>query len=106
MKVGDTIYVSGTTAIDESGQITGVGDAYAQAIQALKNIEKALAAAGVSLDHVVQTRIYLTDIGRADEVARAHLEFFGNVKPAATMIEVQRLVDQRMLVEIEAVAIL
>ena len=84
----------------------GVGDAYAQAIQALKNIQKALTAAGASLGHVVQTRIYLTDMGCADEVARAHREFFGKVKPAATMIEVPRLVDERMLVEIEAVAVL
>ncbi|MDO8613432.1 MAG: RidA family protein [Dehalococcoidia bacterium] len=105
VRVGDTVYVSGTVAWGEDGSFVGEGDVYAQARQALRNIEKALQQAGASLSDVVRTRIYLTDIDRWEEAARAHAEAFRAVKPAATMVEVSRLADAKMLVEIEAVAV-
>ena len=105
VRVGDTVYVSGTVAWGEDGRFIGEGDVYAQAKQALRNIEKALQQAGASLSDVVRTRIYLTDIDRWEEAARAHAEAFAAVKPAATMVEVSRLADAAMLVEIEAVAV-
>ena len=105
VRVGDTVYVSGTVAWGEDGRFVGEGDVYAQAKQALRNIEKALQQAGASLRDVVRTRIYLTDIDRWEEAARAHAEAFAAVKPAATMVEVSRLADAMMLVEIEAVAV-
>ena len=105
VRVGDTVYVSGTVAWGEDGRFIGEGDVYAQAKQALRNIEKALQQAGASLSDVVRTRIYLTDIDRWEEAARAHAEAFAEVKPAATMVEVSRLADGKMLVEIEAVAV-
>ena len=105
VRVGDTVYVSGTVAWGEDGSFVGEGDVYAQAKQALRNIEKALQQAGASLSDVVRTRIYLTDIDRWEEAARAHAEAFAAVKPAATMVEVSRLADAVMLVEIEAVAV-
>jgi len=105
VRVGDTVYVSGTVAWGEDGRFVGEGDVYAQAKQALRNIEKALQQAGASLSDVVRTRIYLTDIDRWEEAARAHAEAFAAVKPAATMVEVSRLADAVMLVEIEAVAV-
>ena len=105
VRVGDTVYVSGTVAWGEDGSFVGEGDVYAQARQALRNIEKALQRAGASLSDVVRTRIYLTDIDRWEEAARAHAEAFAAVKPAATMVEVSRLADAKMLVEIEAVAV-
>jgi reactive intermediate/imine deaminase len=105
VRVGDTVYVSGTVAWGEDGSFVGEGDVYEQAKQALRNIEKALQQAGASLGDVVRTRIYLTDIGRWEEVARAHAEAFAAVRPAATMVEVSRLADPMMLVEIEAVAV-
>jgi reactive intermediate/imine deaminase len=105
VRVGDTVYVSGTVAWGEDGKFVGEGDVYAQARQALRNIEKALQQAGASLSDVVRTRIYLTDIDRWEEAARAHAEAFRAVKPAATMVEVSRLADAKMLVEIEAVAV-
>ena len=105
VRVGDTVYVSGTVAWGEDGKFAGEGDVYAQAKQALRNIEKALQQAGASLSDVVRTRIYLTDIDRWEEAARAHAESFREVKPAATMVEVSRLADAKMLVEIEAVAV-
>ena len=105
VRVGDTVYVSGTVAWGEDGSFVGEGDVYAQAKQALRNIEAALREAGASLSDVVRTRIYLTDIGCWEEAARAHAEAFAEVKPAATMAEVSRLVDAKMLVEIEAVAV-
>ena len=105
VRVGDAVYVSGTVAWGEDGSFVGEGDVYAQAKQALRNIEKALQQAGASLSDVVRTRIYLTDIGRWEEAARAHAEAFAEVKPAATMVEVSRLADAKMLVEIEAVAV-
>jgi len=106
VRVGDTVYVSGTVAWGEDGAFVGEGDVYAQAKQALRNIDAALQQAGASLADVVRTRVYLTDIGRWEEAARAHAEAFANVKPASTMVEVSRLADARMLVEIEAVAVI
>jgi reactive intermediate/imine deaminase len=105
VRVGDTVYVSGTVAWGEDGKLVGEGDVYVQARQALRNIERALIEAGASLSDVVRTRIYLTDIDRWEEAARAHAEAFAAVKPAATMVEVSRLAEAAMLVEIEAVAV-
>ena len=105
VRVGDTVYVSGTVAWGEDGRFVGEGDVYAQAKQALRNVGKALQEAGASLSDVVRTRIYLTDIDRWEEAARAHAEAFRDVKPAATIVEVSRLADPKMLVEIEAVAV-
>ena len=105
VRVGDTVYVSGTVAWGDDGKLLGEGDVYAQARQTLRNIEKALAQAGAAMRDVVRTRIYLTDIDRWEEAARAHAEAFAEVKPAASMIEVSRLADPAMLVEIEAVAV-
>ena len=105
VRVGDTVYVSGTVAWGEDGRFVGEGDVYAQAKQALRNIEEALQQAGASLRDVVRTRMYLTDIGRWEEAARAHAEAFAAVKPASSMVEVSRLADAKMLVEIEAVAV-
>jgi enamine deaminase RidA (YjgF/YER057c/UK114 family) len=102
VRVGERIYVTGTTATDERGEIVGEGDAYAQAVQAIKNVERALAKLGAGLDHVVRTRMFVTDISRWEEYGRAHGEFFGDVLPATSMIEISRLIDPRMLVEIEA----
>lgn len=105
VKAGNTIYVSGTVAWGDDGALVGPGDMYAQAKQTIRNIEKALAQAGASLRDVVRTRIFVTDISRLDEAARAHGEAFGEIRPAATMVEVSRLADAEMLVEIEAVAV-
>lgn len=102
VKVGERIYVTGTTATGENSEIVGVGDAYAQTVQTIKNIEKALNALGAGLEHVVRTRMYVTDISRWEEVGRAHGEFFREIMPATTMVEVSRLIDPDMLVEIEA----
>ncbi len=106
VRVGDTVYVSGTVAWGDDGKLVGEGDVYAQARQTLRNIEKALAETGASMRDVVRTRMYLTDIDRWEEAARAHAEAFADVKPAASMIEVSRLAEPAMLVEIEAVAVI
>ena len=105
VQVGDIIHVSGTTGTDPTGKVLAPGDAYAQTVQTLRNIENALKRLGVSLEHVVRTRIYLTQIDRWEEVAKAHAEFFGEVHPATSLIGVNRLIDPEMLVEIEAEAV-
>ena len=105
VRVGPFIHVAGTTAWDEMGDIVGPGDPYAQTVQVLRNVERALKTAGARLEDVVRTRAFVTDITRWQEVAKAHGEFFGTIRPALTMVEVSRLLDPKMLVEIEADAI-
>ena len=102
VRVGNQIWVTGTTATDPVGGIVGVGDMYLQAKQCILNIERAISELGGSLGDVVRTRIYVTDIQRWEEVARAHRESFERIMPATTMIEISKLIDPRMLVEIEA----
>ena len=105
VRVGNVVHVAGTTATDASGQVVGASDAYAQAAQALRNIVAALRAAGAEPRHVVRTRIYVTNIADWETVGRAHGEVFGDIRPAATLVEVSRLIDPALLVEIEAEAI-
>ena len=101
VRIGTRIYVSGTTATDEHGNIVGVNDAYAQTVQVIRNIERALKQAGATLANVVRTRSFVTDIARWEEYGRAHGEFFSDIRPCATMVEVRGLVDPLMLIEIE-----
>ena len=105
VRVGPFIAVTGTTATGADGAIVGVGDMYAQATQAIANVATALAKAGARLEDVVRTRMYVTDIARWEEAGRAHREAFGAIMPATTMVEVSKLIDPRMLFEIEADAI-
>jgi enamine deaminase RidA (YjgF/YER057c/UK114 family) len=102
VRVGTRIYVTGTTATDENSNIVGVDNAYAQTVQTIRNIEHALQALGASLENVVRTRMFVTDISRWEEYGRAHGEFFREIMPATTMVEVSKLIDPQMLVEIEA----
>lgn len=106
VRVGNTIHVSGTTAVGPDGSVVGPGDPYAQTIHAIRIIERALRQAGAELSHVVRTRIYTTDISQWESIGRAHGEFFRDIRPAATMVEVRALIDPALLVEIEAEAIL
>ena len=102
VKAGDMVAVSGTTATDERGLIVGAGQMYVQARQALSNIQTALERAGLAMHHVIRTRMFVTDMDRFDEVARAHKEFFGDSPPASTIVEVRRLANRDMMIEIEA----
>jgi enamine deaminase RidA (YjgF/YER057c/UK114 family) len=106
VRIGQFVHVSGTTATDADGGIVGVNDPYLQTRQVIANLEAALKRAGASLEHVVRTRMYVTDISRWEEVGRAHGEAFRDVRPATSMVEVSKLIDPAMLVEIEADAVI
>lgn len=105
VRVGDHVFVAGTTAVDETGAVIGEGDPYVQAAAALRKIEASLGLVGASMRDVVRTRIFVTDMAFSEAVGRAHGEFFSEIRPAATMVQVVNLIDPRLLVEIEADAV-
>ena len=105
VRLGNFVYVSGTTASDEQGNVIGVNDPYAQTVYILEKISRALNAAGANVTDVVRTRVFVTDISQWEAVSRAHAEFFGEIRPASTMVEVSSLIDRRQMVEIEVDAV-
>jgi enamine deaminase RidA (YjgF/YER057c/UK114 family) len=104
VRVGDRLYLSGTTATGSDGEIVGEGDAYAQTVQVIRNIERALVQAGAELKNVVRTRLFVTDIRHWQDYGRAHREFFGSIRPCATMVEVRALIHPKMMIEMEVEA--
>lgn len=106
VKVGSMVFVAGTTAVDESGEVVGEDDFYAQTAYIYKKIEKALQQAGATMDNVVRIRTFITDMGKYPDVLKAQGEVFENIRPAATLVEVTALIDERLLVEVEADAVI
>ncbi|MGE0823560.1 MAG: RidA family protein [Candidatus Binatia bacterium] len=106
VKVGNQVFVSGSTAIKPDGSVEGVGDAYAQTLAALRTIETALQQAGASMKHVVRTRMFATNLDHTEAIGKAHAEFFREVRPASTLVEISRLVHPDMLIEVEADAVI